>query len=186
MGAFILFTFQSSGDSNLAGSYEEVDTHEASGQSSKAHFDAIAYMKQAQDEMRQRRMARQIVAESRFSEQEQAKISDAIARKITLRAVLVQEIAELKRAVDDEQSTDQDIAEAVDRLLKARQVVEDELSSIDASLGADLSGRAKARALVTGIVDNGLGILAGKIDPAIMKRQASDRMGDGGDRRPNR
>jgi hypothetical protein len=93
----------------------------------------------------------------------------------------VQEIAALKRVVDDERSTDSDVAEAVAHLLTVKEEMQEALNNIDASLGVELSQRAKARSLVTGIIDNGLGILAGKIDPAIMRQHTPERVNEGRD-----
>jgi hypothetical protein len=74
LGAFGLFMFQGDGISKLSNGREEFESHEPNGIGSDSHFDEIAFMKQAKEEMRQRRMAQQIVAESRFQRSRRPKL----------------------------------------------------------------------------------------------------------------
>jgi hypothetical protein len=109
---------------------------------------------------------RSMVASLELSEAEKAAVDSTVAEKTAAREALYRQAFALFQLAIDAEVSEERLAEAIGSYHAAKHDFERRIGEIDADLAGKLSPRSRARLLSTGILDNGLGFMAGSPLPA--------------------
>jgi hypothetical protein len=97
-----------------------------------------------------------------ISESERQQIDATVEQKLSARKALLEESQELFHVSMDPASSEDEIQKAADHFLKLRDRFRERFQELDRELASHLTPRTRARMLTAGILDNGLGFLAGR------------------------
>ena len=158
--AWMAWTAMTSGDSSSQAPNSSTSTNSAAVEE-KPIEDPLAYLNEKAALMTQKAQARRIAATLEFASEERQIIDKALERKIEARAAVMQQLMHLHRLLQATTTTDRQLEEAIATLLEKKGDLLRELERIDQQLSTAVSVRVRARLLTTGILDNGLGMMAG-------------------------
>lgn len=93
---------------------------------------------------------------------ERVAVDEAIREKASARRSLLRRALSLSRHARDEARSEQELARTVAEYERARAAFRQEIARIDARLARHVSLRSRVRLLASGVLDNGLGFMAGE------------------------
>jgi len=96
-----------------------------------------------------------------LSAEDRAAVESKLPALLKARQTLQDELAKLRAVADDANATPEQLTQAVDKYQAARRTYRETTRTEDRALSEKLSPRGRARCLVAGILDNGLGFLRG-------------------------
>lgn len=106
--------------------------------------------------------AQGMIRSLRLSAPEQAAVDRAIRQKVLARETLTRLSTQLYRSALEESTAESQLSLRVDEYGRARQAFQQRVREIDAELERQVSTRTRARLYATGVLDNGLGFMAGQ------------------------
>lgn len=107
-------------------------------------------------------LAMPMVRSLQLPEAEQKAVDEAIQKKVAAREMLQRKVFSLYELAVNERAAEAELAQAVNEYLEAKKNFQQAIQKADDELVASVSTRTKARLIASGIIDNGLGFMAGK------------------------
>ncbi len=92
-----------------------------------------------------------------LSSKESAAAEKSVDAKLKARQALQTEMGKLRQVSENPSATDQQLDEAIGAYTKAMERYRAEVQAQDSALSKELSPKSRAKALVAGLLDNGLG-----------------------------
>jgi len=150
-----------SGDAPWQSSESPPASSALAGADQKKIENRFAYLNEKAALMRQKAHALRVAAALEFTAEERKIIDEALEQKVDARAAVMHELNSLHRLLQNAATTDSELDEALAVLFDHKKDLLRRLEKIDQQLSSAVSARVRARLLTTGILDNGLGMLAG-------------------------